>query len=134
MLSAQEKGRAWFRRLLVVSVCLITVGSILPYGSAVSTLSVVSVGLDKILHVMGFACVILFTFGAGKELSFWYGMRAAMYVLMFGAGIECVQYLIPYRTFNPLDIMANLCGIVFGVLLWIFGRKPWRSVVSVPTW
>ena len=127
-LSAQGKMRVWCRRLLAGAVCVITVGSIIPYGSGVSTVSIVSVGLDKILHVLAFACVMVLAFGAGRELTVWYGMRSVMYVLIFGAGIECVQYYIPYRTFNPVDIMANLFGIVFGVLLWIFGRKSWCSV------
>ena len=98
----------------------------MPYGSAASTVSVVSVGLDKVLHFMGFACVILFTFGAGKEFSFWYGMRAVTYVLIFSAHIEFVKYYIPYRTFNPVDIIANLFGILFGVLLWTLVRGRWR--------
>jgi len=119
--------KEWCRRLLVFSVCLITVASVMPFGSAALTVSFVCVELDKILHFMGFACVILFAFGAGKEFSFWYGMRAVTYLLIFSASIEFVQYYIPYRTFNPADILANLFGMLFGVLLWTLVKVRWRS-------
>lgn len=78
-----------------------------------------AVGLDKILHFLGFACLLLLAFAASKHLSFWQGVRVAAYVLIYGVAIEFVQYYIPYRTFNPVDIFANLCGVVFGVLIWI---------------
>lgn len=125
----EAESKEWCRRLLVFSVCLITVASVIPYGSAASTVSVVSVGLDKILHFMGFACVILFSFGSSKAFSFWYGMRAVIYVLIFGVSIEFVQYFIHYRTFNPADILANLIGMLVGVLLWTLAKMRWRSFV-----
>jgi VanZ family protein len=111
------RSRLWCRRLLLLSFCLISVAAVIPYGSAASTVTVVSVDLDKILHFVGFACVVLFAFGASKGLIFWHLMRAVAYVLIFGVVIEFVQYYIPYRTFNPLDILANVCGVLFGVLL-----------------
>jgi len=115
------RNRIWCRRLLVLSVGLITIASVIPYGSAATlTVPVVSVNLDKILHFLGFACLLLLAFAASKHLSFWQGVRVVVYVLIYGATIEFVQYYIPYRTFNPVDIFANLCGVVFGVLLWIF--------------
>jgi len=108
----------WCRRLLVLSVGLITIASVIPHGSAATlTVPVISVDLDKIVHFVGFACLLLLAFAASKHLSFWRGVRVAAYVLIFGVVIEFVQYYIPYRTFNPLDILANVCGVLFGVLL-----------------
>jgi len=115
------KSRLWCRRLLIFSVGLITIASVIPHGSAATlTVPVVSVDLDKIVHFLGFAFLLLLAFAASKHLSFWQGVRALAYVVMFGAVIEIVQYFIPYRTFNPVDIFANLCGVVFGaLLLWV---------------
>lgn len=118
--SWRENPKAWCRWLLVLSVGLITIASVIPHGSAATlTVPVVSVDLDKIVHFLGFACLLLLAFAASKHLSFWQGVRALVYVVMFGAVIEIVQYFIPYRTFNPVDIFANLCGVVFGALLWV---------------
>lgn len=112
------RSRMWCRRLLVLSVGLITIASVIPHGSAATlTVPVISVDLDKIVHFVGFACLLLLAFAASKHLSFWRGVRVAAYVLIFGVVIEFVQYYIPYRTFNPLDILANVCGVLFGVLL-----------------
>ena len=122
------KSTLWCRRLLLLSVGFITIASVIPYGSAASTVSVVSVSLDKIVHFLGFAGVLLLAFAAGEDFSFWRGVSVVAYVMVFGAAIEFVQYCIPYRTFNPVDILANVCGVLFGVLLWNLVRK--RKAVS----
>jgi len=120
MLLETAINRRWCRRLLVLSLVLITIASVIPQGSAATlTVPIVSVDLDKIVHFLGFACLLLLAFAASKHLSFWQGVSVAAYVLIYGAAIEFVQYYIPYRTFNPVDIFANLCGVVFGVLIWI---------------
>ena len=46
-----------------------------------------------------------------------YNWLGALMVLLFGVGIECLQYVIPYRTFNPVDIVANVVGIGAGMLV-----------------
>ena len=120
--------RSRCRRLLVVSLALITIATVIPHGSDAKTIIVVSVGLDKIVHFLGFAYLLLLAFAASKHLSFWQGVRVAAYVLIFGAAIELVQYYIPYRTFNPVDIFANLCGVIFGVLLWIHRLRRFSQI------
>ena len=113
------KSRPWYRRLLVFSVGLIAIVSVIPHGSEGQTALFASIGLDKIAHFIGFACLSVLAFGTCKQLSFWPGVRVAAYVLIFGIAIEFIQYYIPYRTFNPVDIFANLSGVVFGVFLWV---------------
>jgi len=115
---------------MVLSVVLITIASVIPHGSAATlTVPFVSVGLDKIVHFLGFACLLLLAFAASKHLSFWRGVGALVYVVIFGAVIEFVQYYIPYRTFNPVDIFANFGGVVFGALLWVLliAQSAWRK-------
>lgn len=36
---------------------------------------------------------------------------------------EIVQYFIPYRTYNPFDMLSNLIGLVVGYLIFISIRK-----------
>ena len=61
--SWRENPRVWCRRLLVVSLALITIVSVIPYGSDAQTVLVASIGLDKIFHFMGFGCMAVFALG-----------------------------------------------------------------------
>lgn len=38
-------------------------------------------------------------------------------ILIYGTVLELIQYFLPYRTFNPLDILANIIGVVVSCLL-----------------
>lgn len=61
--------------------------------------------------------------------------KAFWYLLGIGAVLaiasEIVQLLIPKKTFNPIDLIANAVGIVNGALIWrvlsSFTRYPKKS-------
>ena len=38
---------------------------------------------------------------------------------MFSVALEIVQFYLPYRTFNPVDIAANGFGIGFFIICWM---------------
>ena len=40
-------------------------------------------------------------------------------IFMFGVVLEIVQFYLPYRTFNPVDIAANGLGIGFFIICWM---------------
>jgi VanZ family protein len=46
-------------------------------------------------------------------------------LLMYGALIEACQYLLPYRKAEIGDLMADIAGIAFGVLLASLGAGGW---------
>ncbi len=102
----------------MASYVLIAIAAVVPYGSKVQSVSVVSIGLDKIVHFIGFACMAVFSLGAGRGGPFWKKIFLVFMVLVFGVLIEFVQYYLSYRTFNPVDIAANLFGMLFGILVW----------------
>ncbi len=108
--------------MLSWSIVAITIASVVTLGSAASTKVVYSVGIDKILHCLAFAWVVLISFGAVKNLTVRTGLIAVAWVTGFGVAIELIQYPIPYRTFNPIDIFANACGAVFGSLVFASWR------------
>jgi len=33
-------------------------------------------------------------------------------LVLFGLFIEAIQFFLPYRKFSPLDMLANICGIL----------------------
>ncbi len=94
------------------------IASVLPVLGAVRTKLVFSVGLDKIVHFAAFATIAFLAVGAMEKPTA-AKILAVAGVALFGAGIEAVQYLIPSRTFNPLDIAANAAGILAGVAVWL---------------
>lgn len=115
--SLRENSRVWCGRTLAICYGLIAVAAVVPHGSKAETVQMVSIGLDKIIHFIGFAVMVLLAIGAASGSS---TVRRSVFVLLvvlFGVGIEAVQYYLPYRTFNPVDIFANVCGVGFGVIV-----------------
>jgi VanZ family protein len=46
---------------------------------------------------------------------------------VYGAGIEVVQSFLPFRSFDPLDALANTLGaLLIGIVLWILSRRAER--------
>ena len=118
-----ERRRRWFQGLLVFVVLFITIASVMPDGSLDINHSFKSMDLDKIWHFVGFAGLILIVFGAIQDLGFRQGVWSTAWVMVFGGAIELGQHFIPYRTFNPADILANFFGAVFGILLWMVYKR-----------
>ncbi len=42
-------------------------------------------------------------------------VKIALAVFLFSAFLEVVQLLIPYRSFNPYDMLANAMGVLSGI-------------------
>jgi VanZ family protein len=70
---------------------------------------------DKILHAGAFAFLML-----------WYAQiyagtrdrrRVALGLIAFGLGIELLQSLVPYRSADAWDLVADSAGVAFGALL-----------------
>lgn len=38
--------------------------------------------------------------------------------MMLAVSVEAVQYILPYRTYNIIDLLANIIGVFIGLLLW----------------
>ncbi len=117
----RENPEVWCGWALALSFVLVAVAAVIPYGSGGQTILVASVGLDKILHFVGFGFMTLLAFGTGRGLAFWKKMSLVLLVLFLGVVIEFIQYYLPYRAFNPIDIVANSLGVGFGGLVGLVG-------------
>jgi VanZ family protein len=80
---------------------------------------------DKVLHGIGYAVVTFLLllaavwapWGGRKPLpKAWWAVAAA--VVSLGAGIELMQSLVPNRTPELLDVVANVVGVVTGTSVW----------------
>ena len=81
--------------------------------------------MDKVLHLIGFVGLSMMGFVAlsfdwipkNRDSYFLLGVGNAIIWLIYGAGIEWVQMLLPYRDASLADFGADLIGVIFGTLL-----------------
>ena len=88
---------------------VVAVGSVMPGG--VMPERAVD---DKVVHA--FSYFLLMIWFAGLYTRQRYAIIALM-LLGFGAVLELVQARLPYRFFDPRDLLANAAGIVLGLSL-----------------
>ncbi len=94
--------------LSIVAILLI---SLKPGASSQLFLS-----LDKIAHFISFFWVtslLLFAYKLTRPY-----FTSILILAAFGIGIEVIQYYIPGRVFNLFDFVADLLGIVAGIILY----------------
>ena len=79
--------------------------------------------LDYLIHFVSFLVFIpLYLIGERQGNPIFNHKPVLRYILIVGGSAiisECLQYLLPYRTFNPMDMIANLFGAIL-TLLFIF--------------
>ncbi|POG53836.1 VanZ family protein [Haloferax marisrubri] len=99
--------------VLAASVVPTPPGSLAPMGP------LGLVGLDKWVHAVGYAG-LGFAFASAVRAE---GRREVVAAVVtagaFGAGIEVVQAVLPYRSFGVADAGANLAGAVLGGVVWV---------------
>jgi VanZ family protein len=49
--------------------------------------------------------------------------------LFLGLFAECIQYFLPYRTFNINDLAANTIGVLLGAVVFFF-KAPDKAVIK----
>lgn len=90
---------------------------------------VLHVRLDHLLHALLFIPWMVLIHWRWKEKK-----SVFIYLLALASGLvlasisEMVQLLVPFRTFNIVDLMANWVGVVVGALISGWGRE--KKVVS----
>lgn len=71
-------------------------------------------GADLVYHALAYLWLSLlpfFAFGTGKR-----GLLAAFLMIPLGIVLEFGQTFVPGRTFSILDMVANSCGTILGIL------------------
>ncbi len=102
---------------LVVLILLAT----LPINGSESTANntfVAEIRLDYIIHalfLLPWMCfMLLFDWKIIKAYVKWFSIG-----LLIAFFLEYVQFFLPYRTYNILDLLYNFLGLFLGTLLWI---------------
>ena len=77
---------------------------------------------DKFLHFATFAVLTIWFSGQYSRNSYW---RFALGLIAFGILIELIQGMLTYRSAEWLDIIADLAGIGFGLVIAWVGVGGW---------
>ncbi len=80
--------------------------------------------LDYLAHAIMILCFAwIWVLGKVKALRFfarWELMKYSVIILCAVIGLEFLQLLVPWRTFNPVDMYYNLIGAVMAILICMF--------------
>ena len=76
--------------------------------------------LDYVVHLLTFLVFAwIWVLGKIKDVCWFESYEVLKFggiVFVSAIGIELLQIFIPYRTFNPIDMMANLVGAILTLL------------------
>lgn len=120
MLSLFKKNRAYLITtfLIIFSLMVLLVVTIMLLDPSKKVF-----GLDKLIHFSVFSILsyfIYFIFSYQDKIVFLKIHRTVitiLFTLAIGASIEIIQLYMPNSTTNIFDMMANLCGILFTILI-----------------
>jgi VanZ family protein len=107
MSPAKSRNRRWLAWvLLAVWAVGIVVALTVPIDYAPK---VMGRGFDKVAHTAMFTVLGVLAQAAAP----WYSL---LFTLPFGAGLEYLQKKLPYRTFDQVEVLANIVGIILGIV------------------
>ena len=107
----------WLIILLLINV--------IPLGNDLNTVihkpSVFKFRLDYLIHFCSFLIFIPLYFIEVKRGGPIFSKKPVLkYLLIIGGAaviFELIQYFLPYRTFNPMDLISNLTGAIIGTII-----------------
>ena len=109
--------RAGWRLLFVLTVLAVAWLAFTPHPPPRAT-----TGWDKANHALAFCAMALAALGGWPRAPGW-AVPAAL--LGYGVLIECVQAVVPGRSAEWADLLADAAGIALGLLL-VHGGRRWR--------
>ncbi len=108
--------------MLGACLCIITFAAVKPQVGNSSEV-IFWIGLDKIKHFLAFAFVTTLAIGSFRKATAYSVAFAALWSMLFGVALEGIQFLLPSRTFNPLDISSNAVGTLAAIMAWWLFRR-----------
>ena len=90
--------------------------------------------LDYVVHSLTFLVFAwIWVFGKIKNICWFENYEVLKFggiVFVSAIGLELLQILIPYRTFNPMDMMANLFGAILTLLFIFISHRKHRIIID----
>jgi VanZ family protein len=106
----------------VILVTAITYLSITPTDT-------ITLGNDKISHIIAYLLLMinvgLIYFSVSKHF-----IIATISVFLYSVLMECVQYYVPGRFMSFYDGLANVAGILLGIIVTIYFHGPIKGLLK----
>ncbi len=93
-------------------------------ATATAGVESVTLGWDKLNHVVAFAVLYVLISFSFKKLGTVYRV---LLLFAFGLQIEIVQSFLPPREFSSFDAVADMVGIVIGMAIYPFAARWLKS-------
>jgi hypothetical protein len=106
----------------LVALAIVITGELLPETSLPITFLAAAGVSDKVLHFTAYTALALIP-AVGFRLKT--GLACAFLMIVLGAALELAQKLVPGRTCDLLDALANSAGVLAGVALALLVRFGW---------
>ena len=131
-----------YRKLIVIYVVIVFILQVVPTGLPgggglnLSGREFFLLRLDRLLHLLLFLpwMILIWLYLRQKGVRGNRRTQEALGWLLAGlilaAAAEGLQYWVPYRTLNPLDLAGNLTGVLLGALAFAWpgrGRRAGRT-------
>ena len=87
--------------------------------------------LDYVVHSLSFLVFAwIWVLGKIKDVCWFESYEVLKFggiIFVWVVGIELLQIFVPYRTFNPMDMMANLFGAILAMLFIFISHREHRK-------
>jgi glycopeptide antibiotics resistance protein len=104
--------------IFIIWVVAITALSVMPYSkNGVAFLKLTESGM--VLHFAGYFVASFLFYWAFRKDTLFSILFSCFSIFLFSVFLEIIQRYLPYRTFNPKDIIANALGIFSFVVIWL---------------
>ena len=105
------------RIIVYIYLLGIAVVAFVPFGGVnvkLQEVDVFSLRLDYLIHFLVFLPLVPLWRMVWPHHPLW---KVLLFTLAIAASAEIVQYILPYRSFNPYDLIANCLGTIAGMLI-----------------
>ena len=114
-----QTNAALFQALWLLAMAATIVGELLPGNSAPMRWIAATHVSDKTLHFTAYA-LLAFMPVFGFKLR--RGIPLALSMILLGVALEFAQRLVPSRSFEVADMVANALGVFAGIFLALVGQ------------
>jgi len=106
----------------LVLLLLVATGSVIPFV-VVSEYD----AADKVVHMLSYFVLMVWFSGMYERRR---QAPIALTLILFGIVLEFIQAQLPYRQFDPIDLVANATGILLGLCLSLLVLSGWCQRVE----
>ena len=126
-MNGKTEQKKKLKNIFIAYPVLIIVLAVIPLGNSdvLTNTFIISFRADHLLHVAIFIPWAFFCIRLKKNLPSWF-----VWGMLYAVVSECVQYFVPYRSFNISDMLANVIGVSAGFCIFLPLKNRFDEVVK----